>query len=473
MNLKIQHRNFDIPQTVQRLIERKAQKVQKMLPTFSNDTLDLHVTLEKLPRGSQYGAVVVLTIPQTAIRVEEMADNPTGSVQASFDELLRKIKKFKSQLSREKFWQRQPETTPRIRTEGVREFENLINQNLDKIQNYVRRELFHKSLAHNIPPGILQPEAVVDEVFLLMSSQEKAKPGSMSLEQWMYQVAREQIDRRLDELDRDAPHIEDSTPQAKPHWEDEVLNFYQPDEALKLEDVLSDKTGGNPELLMANFEKITHHLRDKLQKTPGSDPERETLNLVRSEAGRCCYVTPDGNYWRAYRFVGDCYIVNVAERPAQAREAGRAFGRFQKYLADLPAVSLHETIPYFHHTPRRLAKFKEVLKRDARKRAGRARDAIAFVLERESITSVVTDALESGRLPLRITHNDTKINNVLFDNTTGQGLCVIDLDTTMPGSALYDFGDMVRTTTSFAAEDERDLAKVKLEMGMFKALARG
>jgi Ser/Thr protein kinase RdoA (MazF antagonist) len=229
----------------------------------------------------------------------------------------------------------------------------------------------------------------------------------------------------------------------------------------------------DPERLMENFEKITRHLRSKLEKTPGSDPERETLNLVRSKAGRCCHVTPDGNYWRAYRFVGDCYIVNVAEKPEQAREAGRAFGRFQKYLADLPAVSLHETIPQFHHTPRRFARFKEVLNEDAMGRAAEAQDAVAFALQRESMTSVVTDALESGRLPLRITHNDTKINNVLFDNTTGKGLCVIDLDTTMPGSALYDFGDMVRTTTSFAAEDERDLVKVKLEMEMFKALALG
>ena len=229
----------------------------------------------------------------------------------------------------------------------------------------------------------------------------------------------------------------------------------------------------DPERLMANFEKITRHLRGKLERTPGSDPERETLNLVRSKSGRCCHVTADGHYWRAYRFVGDCYFVNVAERPEQAQEAGRAFGRFQKYLADLPAASLYETIPYFHHTPRRFARFKEVLKENPKKRAAEARDAIAFALEREIMTAVVTDALETGRLPLRITHNDTKINNVLFDNVTGRGLCVIDLDTTMPGSTLYDFGDMVRTTTSFAAEDERDLAKVKLEMGMFRALARG
>jgi Ser/Thr protein kinase RdoA (MazF antagonist) len=229
----------------------------------------------------------------------------------------------------------------------------------------------------------------------------------------------------------------------------------------------------DPERLMLNFEKITRHIRRKLEQAEGRDPERETLNLVHARSGRSFHVTEDGHYWRAYRFVGDCYILNVAEGPEQAREAGRAFGRFQKFLADLPAASLHETIPFFHHTPRRFARFREVLAEDALGRAERAQDAIAFALEREAMTSVIAAALESGRLPLRITHNDTKINNVLFDNATGKGLCVIDLDTTMPGSALYDFGDMVRTTTSFAAEDERDLRKVGLDIGMFRALAGG
>jgi hypothetical protein len=229
----------------------------------------------------------------------------------------------------------------------------------------------------------------------------------------------------------------------------------------------------NPERLMANFEKITRHIRSKIEGVAGRDPERETLNLVCDRSGRCFHLTPEGNYWRAYRFVGDCFILNVAEKPEQAREAGRSFGRFQKLLADLPASSLHETIPYFHHTPRRFSRFKEILAADALGRACEASDAIRFALERESMTSIVTHGLSEGRLPLRITHNDTKINNVLFDNTTGRGLCVIDLDTTMPGSALYDFGDMVRTTTSFAAEDERDLGKVKLEMEMFRALAQG
>jgi hypothetical protein len=229
----------------------------------------------------------------------------------------------------------------------------------------------------------------------------------------------------------------------------------------------------NPERLMANFEKITRHLRAKLEKIPGRNPDRETLNLVDSLSGKSFYLSPKGNFWRAYRFVGDVHILNVAERPEQAYEAGRAFGCFQTLLADLAASSLHETIPYFHHTPRRFLKFKETLKKDVYGRATVARDAVTFALEREGMVSRVTDALENGGIPLRITHNDTKINNVLFDDKTGKAVCVIDLDTTMPGSVLYDFGDMVRTTTSFAAEDERDLTKVKLEPDMFRALAEG
>ena len=229
----------------------------------------------------------------------------------------------------------------------------------------------------------------------------------------------------------------------------------------------------DPERLMANFEMITRHIRSKLEKIPGRDPERETLNLVKSRSGGCFYRSSNGEYWRAYRFVGDVYIVNVATKTEEAFESGRAFGCFQKLLSDLDATALHETIPFFHHTPRRFARFKEVLERDSLGRAKEARDAVAFVLEREKMTSVITDALAKGRLPLRITHNDTKINNVLFDNRTGKAICVIDLDTTMPGSSLYDFGDMVRTTTCFAAEDERDRAKIRLEMDMFRALADG
>ena len=229
----------------------------------------------------------------------------------------------------------------------------------------------------------------------------------------------------------------------------------------------------DPERLMSNFEKITRHIRAKLEKIPGRNPDRETLNLARSKAGKSYYLSAGGEYWRAYRYVGGCHTIEIAKKPDQAHQAGRAFGCFQKLLSDLPGSSLHETIPFFHHTPRRLAKFMEVLEKDAQARAEQAQDGIAFVLERGPMTSIITRALEDGSVPLRITHNDTKINNILFDNRTGKALCVIDLDTTMPGSALYDFGDMVRTTTSFSAEDERDLAKVKVEMEMFRALAAG
>ena len=228
-----------------------------------------------------------------------------------------------------------------------------------------------------------------------------------------------------------------------------------------------------PDRLMANFEKITRHIRAKLENIQGSDPDRQTLNLIHSRSGECFYLSPEGDYWRAYRFVGEAHIINVATRPEQAYEAGRAFGTFQKLLSDLDASSLHETIPFFHHTPRRFARFKEVLAKDPCGRASEARDAVTFALEREPMTAVITDSLAEGRIPLRITHNDTKINNILFDNRTGKAVCVIDLDTTMPGSSLYDFGDMVRTTTSFAAEDEQDLCKVRMEIEMFRALAAG
>jgi Ser/Thr protein kinase RdoA (MazF antagonist) len=229
----------------------------------------------------------------------------------------------------------------------------------------------------------------------------------------------------------------------------------------------------DPERLMANFEKITRHIRTKLENIQGRNPERETLNLLYSRSDKCFYLSPEGDYWRAYRFVGNAHIINVATHPEQAFEAGRAFGCFQKLLSDMDASSLHETIPFFHHTPRRFARLKEVLGKDVCARASEARDEIAFALEREPMTAIIADALAEGRLPLRITHNDTKINNVLFDDVTGKAVCVIDLDTTMPGSSLYDFGDMVRTTTSFASEDERDLSKARLEMEMFRALADG
>lgn len=229
----------------------------------------------------------------------------------------------------------------------------------------------------------------------------------------------------------------------------------------------------NPERMMENFEKVTRHMREKLLKMPGKDPARETLNLIFSKSGKNYHLSADGNYWRAYRYVDGSRTVEIARSPEQAYYAGRAFGCFQKLLADFPASGLFETIPFFHHTPRRFDRFLAVLGQDACGRAEECRESIGFALERRAMISVVADGLEDGSIPLRITHNDTKINNILFDDETGKAICVIDLDTTMPGAALYDFGDMVRTTTSFCAEDERDLSTVQMEIEMFRALARG
>jgi Ser/Thr protein kinase RdoA (MazF antagonist) len=157
------------------------------------------------------------------------------------------------------------------------------------------------------------------------------------------------------------------------------------------------------------------------------------------------------------------------ESPQQAFQAARAFGRFQKLLADLPAPRLHDTIPGFHHTPQRFAKLEAAIAADPANRARLAESEIEFALNHKAMAGVL---LAAG-LPERVTHNDTKLNNVMLDDKTGEGICVIDLDTVMPGLAPYDFGDIVRTSTSPAKEDERDLSKVQMQFPMFEALARG
>ncbi len=278
MNLKIQHKNFDMSPRLQQMIEKKAKKLEKMLPTFADDSLDLNVHIERLPRGNQYQAGLVLALPQTAIRVDQVADNVTGSVQNGFDELLRKVQKFKVQLNREKFWQRQPDWSQRTASENVREIENLINENLDKIQNYVRRELFHQSLSENIPPGLIQAEALVDEIFLMVSTQERNKPESVSFDHWMYQVARDLIDKRISELDRESPHVEDLA-SVDYHSEDEVFDFYQPDETLRLEDLLTDEHSRNPEELM-EYEEAEAEIHKAIAKLPKGMRESFVLAVM-------------------------------------------------------------------------------------------------------------------------------------------------------------------------------------------------
>lgn len=221
----------------------------------------------------------------------------------------------------------------------------------------------------------------------------------------------------------------------------------------------------NPVALMENIQRVVAHLRARLE----SEFSRRTLTLVSARSGLPYHQDQEGNTWRAYLFIEGARTYDAVESESQAFEAAKAFGRFQQLLADLPAPRLHDTIPDFHHTPRRFAAFEATLQADPCNRAAGVKPEIEFAMRHKPLASV----LLSANLPERITHNDTKFNNVMLDDATGEGICVIDLDTVMPGLALYDFGDMVRTTTSPAAEDERDLAKVRMQFPMFRALVRG
>jgi Ser/Thr protein kinase RdoA (MazF antagonist) len=227
-----------------------------------------------------------------------------------------------------------------------------------------------------------------------------------------------------------------------------------------------------PDLLMENIQAVTAHLREKIVAA-GGDPRRETLNLIPTVEGHTFRRTADGSYWRAYLFVNGAQTYEVAHSLEHVYSAAKAFGTFQKLLEDFPADRLHETIPGFHDTRKRFAAFVEAVERDVANRARLVQREIAFVERRAADTSVLVDLVEQGRLPARVTHNDTKFNNVMIDDETGEGICVIDLDTVMPGLSLYDFGDSIRSGANPAAEDERDLAKVYLDLEIFDHFVRG
>ena len=223
----------------------------------------------------------------------------------------------------------------------------------------------------------------------------------------------------------------------------------------------------DPAALMQNIQRVTAHLAAKLAGKP--DSHRRCLTVIATRESVAWHVDAGGNYWRAYRFIEQARSFDVIESTSQAFEAAKAFGNFQCQLADLPLPRLHDTIPDFHHTPRRFAQLELAITADVANRASIASAEIDFALQRQTFTRSLLDA----QLPERVTHNDTKLNNVLLDDRTGEGLCVIDLDTVMPGLAPYDFGDMVRTSTTAAAEDEQDLSKVTMQFPLFEAVARG
>lgn len=229
----------------------------------------------------------------------------------------------------------------------------------------------------------------------------------------------------------------------------------------------------DPESLMNNVTRVTSHIRSKLSMRGERDVTRKALILVPARDGRPFHRNGDGDYWRTFFFVEGAQTFEAVQTTAQAFQAGCAFGNFQSLLVDLPGERLAETIPGFHNTRKRFDHFQKVAGEDHCNRAQSAAAEIDFALRHERIVDVLLDAMASGQIPERITHNDTKFNNVMLDNATGSQICVLDLDTVMPGLVLYDFGDMVRTTTSSTLEDEKDLSRIQMQMPMFEALTRG
>ncbi len=230
----------------------------------------------------------------------------------------------------------------------------------------------------------------------------------------------------------------------------------------------------NPLGLMENFQRVTSHIGAKLQEQRMNEPalRQRTLELVLSQSGEPCWFDADGNCFRCYVFVENARTYDILETAQQAYEAAAAFGRFQRDLADLPG-RLTETIPNFHNTPSRLATLEEAAREDVAGRLKEVQPEFDFILARRDDCAKLVDLLAKGELTERVTHNDTKLNNVLIDDLTGAGCCVIDLDTVMPGLPHYDFGDMVHTGTSPAAEDETNLELVTMRFPMFEALLRG
>jgi len=228
----------------------------------------------------------------------------------------------------------------------------------------------------------------------------------------------------------------------------------------------------NIEGLMSNIVAVTGYLSGKIRAS-GGDPLRETLNLVPTRDGRSFHQTEGGEFWRAYVFIEGARTYESVERMEHVHAAGRAYGDFQNLLRDFPSEALVETIPDFHHTGKRFANFLNAVDADLANRAQTAVPEIGFVTKRGHLATALIDLMSEGKLRRRITHNDTKFNNVMIDDRTGEGLCVIDLDTVMPGLSLYDFGDSIRSLANTGAEDEPDLSCVEFDLQVFASFTRG
>lgn len=235
---------------------------------------------------------------------------------------------------------------------------------------------------------------------------------------------------------------------------------------------MNDDIFKDPVSLMRNIEGVTTFLRQEVIKN-GGDPDRETLNLVKTKDRNSFYVDSKGNYWRMYLFIEGATCYNLVEKPEDFYQSGKAFGHFQRLLSRYPAKELSETIPGFHDTPKRFERFKKVVEEDICHRAADVQQEIQFVMDRGNDMGLAMDMLAKGELPLRVTHNDTKLNNIMIDDVTGEAICIIDLDTVMPGLSIFDFGDSIRFGANTAEEDETDLAKVSLSLPLFEIYTKG
>jgi aminoglycoside phosphotransferase (APT) family kinase protein len=236
---------------------------------------------------------------------------------------------------------------------------------------------------------------------------------------------------------------------------------------------INDAVFRAPERMMDNIRRVAGHITKGLTSLGTRDAERRVLTVVNTIEDKPCARDATGSYWRLYRFIEGARAHQSVKTPEQAERAGRAFGEFQRSLVDLPGPRLHETIPGFHDTPSRFEALEKAADADPHRRAAAARGEIERAFAYRALAGELLDRHASGEIPERVVHNDAKISNILFDRRTGEALCVVDLDTVMPGLAPHDFGDMVRSMTCPAAEDETDLSRVELQMPLFAALARG
>jgi len=235
---------------------------------------------------------------------------------------------------------------------------------------------------------------------------------------------------------------------------------------------LNNRVFRNIPELQDNIERVTYHLNKKLLSIPGADVKRECLTIILAKNGKSWIEDEEGSFWRMFAYIPNHRSYDLVDTPDKAFEGGKAIGRFQALLADLPGKPLYETIPYFHNIGKRLEAFISAVKSDRSDRVKSTHGEIDFILNRSEEMKIILKLGKEGKIPLRITHNDTKFNNILLDEND-KALCIIDLDTVMPGYVHYDFGDAIRTAANTAGEDEKEVSKVRMDIGLFKAFAEG